>query len=61
MVDDKGTLEYWKQVTNAQPNNAKPRNAFAVIEEMEKKGAEGVPAQLRKIIDTSLNLAREAN
>ena len=53
-----GTLAYWKQVTDAQPNNSKPRNAVAVIDEMAKHGIERVPAQLRHIIERTLTLAR---
>jgi len=56
----KDTLEYWLQVTKAQPDKSKPRNALAVIAEIEKKGVKGVPAELRTILDTALELAREA-
>lgn len=57
---DKGTLEYWRQVTDAQPNKWKPKNAVAIIEAIEKKGEQGVPTQLREIIENALELAREA-
>lgn len=56
----KGTPEYWKQVTKAQPEKFKPRNALAVIAEMEKKGKEGIPKELRTVLNTALELAREA-
>ena len=55
---DKGTLEYWRQVSDAQAGGAKPSNAAAVAEEMRIKGEEGVPAQLRSIVECAINLAR---
>lgn len=57
---EKGTLNYWRQVADAQKKNSKPRNAVAVIEHMGSKGAEGVPNQLREIIQQALDLAKEA-
>ena len=56
---EKGTLEYWEQVTDAQIRNSKPQNAVAVIDEMEKRGVEYIPSQLRKIIESALTLASE--
>ena len=44
----------------AQAEKSKPRNALAVIAEIEKKGKEGVPEELRTILDTALEIAREA-
>ena len=55
-----GTPAYWKQVTDAQVNRTKPRAAVEVVEEMEKCGTEGVPSQLREIIESALKLAEEA-
>jgi putative ATP-dependent endonuclease of the OLD family len=55
-----GTVEYWQQVTKAQPDKSKPRNALAVVGEIEKKGKAGVPAELRTILDTALEISREA-
>ena len=55
-----GTLEYWEQVTDAQQKKSKPRNAVEVMERMERAGREGVPNQLRSIIEQALELAREA-
>lgn len=55
-----GTPEYWEQVTNAQGKNSKPMNTLAVIEKIDKKGEQGVPTQLREIIEVALELAREA-
>ena len=54
-----GTIEYWKQVTDAQIKNSKPRNAVAVIEQMEKNGEQGIPNQLREIVKHALDLAGE--
>ena len=56
---DHGTLEYWCQVIEAQPRNAKPDNAATVIERMRKTGKKGVPKQLREIVTCAINLARE--
>ncbi|WP_282010462.1 ATP-dependent nuclease [Nitrospina watsonii] len=55
----KGSLEYWKQVINAQPNKSKPKTMLSVIQEIEKRGSEGVPEQINKIINTALDLALE--
>ena len=52
-----GTLDYCKQVSQAQPNDFKLRNAAEVIEEMERRGKDGVPQQLRIIIEQALELA----
>lgn len=51
-------LKYWKQVIKAQKKNSKPRNAIEVIEQMKKEGKQGVPAQLRKIIECAIGFAR---
>ena len=57
---DRGTPDYCKQVAKAQPDNSKPRNATAVVEEMELRGRENVPQQLRDIIECAVELAHEA-
>lgn len=57
---EKGTLDYWRQVADAQKKNSKPRNAVAVIDQMKSSGVEGVPNQFRKIIEQALDLAKEA-
>ncbi|WBO58977.1 hypothetical protein GT370_18125 [Acidocella sp. MX-AZ03] len=54
----KGTSLYWKQVTDAQSKNAKPRNALAVVDEMAKQGKAGVPTLLSNIIGQTQTLAR---
>ena len=56
-IANKGTPEYWKQVVDAQPRNSKPANAVAVIEEMRIRGAQGVPAQLRNIVECAVRIA----
>ncbi len=53
-----GTLEYWRQVSDAQPGGAKPSSAAAVVEEMRTKSEGGVPVQLRHIVECAINLAR---
>ena len=55
-----GTVSYWQEVTDALGSTAKTRIAVEVVEEMEKRGASGVPQQLREIIDYALQLAKEA-
>ena len=52
--------DYWTQVARAQSNNSKTRNAVEVVEDMEQRGTEGVPQQLREIIEFALDLAEEA-
>ena len=55
-----GTDEYWEQVTKAQPDKSKPRHALAVVEAIEKIGKEGVPAEIRTVLDMALEISREA-
>ena len=57
---EKRTPEYWRQVADAQMKNSKPRNAVAVIKQMESKESQGVPNQFREIIKQALDLAKEA-
>ena len=56
-----GTLDYWKQVTDSQMDGTKSKvkNALAVVDEMEQKGVDGVPNQLRQIIESASALAQE--
>ncbi len=56
----KGDPGYWTQVVQAQGNNSKPRNAVEVVEEMERRGPDGVPQQMKEIIQFALDLAEEA-
>ena len=52
--------DYWTQVTKAQGDNSKTRNAAEVVEEMEQRGTEGIPQQFREIIEFAFELAGEA-
>ena len=52
--------DYWTQVTEAQSNDSKARNAVEVAEGIEEHGPKGVPQQLREIIQFALELADEA-
>ena len=54
-----GTLNYWKQVTKAQPDKSKPQNVVKVIEQIESKGEQGVPTQIRKILRVAIEFAKE--
>jgi len=56
----RGALEYWQQVSKAQPGKSKPRNAVSVIEEIEKKGKKAIPPYIGEILGTALSLAKEA-
>ena len=60
VIADKGTPEYWKQVIEAQPQKSKPSNAVAVIEEMRNRGEEGIPTQLRSIVECAIRIAEGA-
>ena len=60
ITSQKGDPDYWTQVVRAQRDNYKTRNAVEVVEEMENRGAGGVPQQLREIIESALELAKEA-
>lgn len=56
----KGTIDYWKQVVEAQKKNSKPRNALAVAEKMVETGKDSVPRLLQEVIEQTRNLARGA-
>ena len=55
---EEGTLEYWRQVVNAQQKNSKPRNSFAVAEQMVDRGKESVPNLLQEVVEQVRELAR---
>ena len=55
-----GTPSYWEQIADAVSKNAKVPCAVEVVEEMEQRGPSSVPRQLREIIETVLELAKEA-
>ena len=54
---NKGTLEYWRQVSKAQSKNSKPKNSIAVVEQMVTGGAD-VPELLRGVIEQARKLAQ---
>ncbi len=57
---DHGTMDYWKQVCDAQQRNSKPRNSLAVAETLRSLGEDSIPATLRDLIDQALTLSGEA-
>ncbi|OQW91332.1 MAG: hypothetical protein BWK79_17130, partial [Beggiatoa sp. IS2] len=52
-------LEYWKQVVKVR-DLTKPQTAFAIVEEIEKRGLAGVPQQIQNIINQALLLANQS-
>ncbi|MDE0268968.1 MAG: DUF2813 domain-containing protein [Acidimicrobiaceae bacterium] len=60
ITHQRGDPGYWTQVVEAQRGGSKTKNAVEVVEEMKKRGSEGVPQQMRDIIEFALNLAEEA-
>ena len=52
-----GTLDYWRQVLNAQKKNSKPKNSIAVVEKMVT-GDIGVPNLLKEVIEQARRLAQ---
>lgn len=57
VIANKGTLDYWRQVLNAQKKNSKPKNSIAVVEKMVK-GDIGVPNLLQEVIEQARILAQ---
>lgn len=55
----KGSSEYWKQVLQAQSNKPKPQKAVEVVAKIEKEGEQGIPTQMRQILDIAVELAEE--
>jgi putative ATP-dependent endonuclease of OLD family len=55
---ENGTLEYWKQVADAQSKNGKPAMALAVAESIAEKGTAGVPKLFQDVVAQALKLAR---
>ena len=55
-----GTLDYWEQVIKAAGKKSKVPCAVAIVEEMERCGSSSVPQQLKEIIRSVLELAKEA-
>ena len=59
VIAQNGTLDYWKQVTKAQPDKSKPQNVVKVIEQIESKGKQGIPTQIRRILRVAIEFAKE--
>jgi putative ATP-dependent endonuclease of OLD family len=53
----KGTLDYFEQIVDAQPNRGKPARAIECVESMRKQGAASIPKQLREVIVKVVKLA----
>lgn len=60
IVAEKGTLDYWKQVAQAQKKSFKPRNSLAVAEKITTDKSSKVPRVLREIIENVRKLAGSA-
>ena len=57
---DPGELGYWSQYARHLPKGSKTRAAAAVAIEMEERGAAGVSAEIRAVLDGVVSLARGA-
>ena len=53
----RGTLEYWKQVVDAQPNKEKPSRVREVMTAMRQQGQASVPPLLKTIVEGAIALA----
>lgn len=60
VTSEKGSLEYWKQVLRAQSDTPKPQKVVEVVDNIEKEGEQGIPIQVRRILDVVVELAEEA-
>lgn len=60
IVSPLNTLNYWKEVVQAQKKNSKTKNSLAVAEKMLEEGDDSVPGLLRGVIDQSRHLAESA-
>ena len=56
---ENGSLKYWKQVLEAQANKPKPQMAGEVVDKIEQEGEQGIPTQMRTILDVAVELAEE--
>ena len=54
---DPGDSDYWSEYAGNFPNKYKTRAAAAVAVEMEERGAEGVTAEIRDVLDKVVSLA----
>ena len=57
---NKGTLEYWKQVADAQTSETKRKNILNVVEKIATTGKTVVPALLQEVIGQVKKLAESA-
>lgn len=55
---ERGTPEYWRQVTKAQERGSKPRNSLAVAQKITAAGRIAVPELLADVIERTRKLAR---
>ena len=55
-----GEPDYWKEYAGHFPNRYKTRAAAAVAIEMEDRGADGVTAEIRAVLDSLISLVRGA-
>ena len=60
IIAPQGSPDYWEQVTKAQANNTKPKNAIAVAESMAAEKGANVPQLLKDIISKAQTLARSS-
>jgi putative ATP-dependent endonuclease of OLD family len=56
-----GQQGHWEQVVRALPGRGKEARVIEVVEEMRRRGAGSVPAQLKGVLDRVVALAGEAN
>ncbi len=55
-----GEPDYWSKYFDALPGRAKTRAAAAVAAEMERRGGDGVTAEIRCVLNRVVALARDA-
>ena len=55
-----GEPDYWKKYARHLPRRSKTRAAAAVAIEMEERGADGITAEIRAVLDKVVSLARGA-
>ena len=57
---EENTIEYWRQIVNAQERNTKIRNARIVTEQFFQQGKKSIPKLFKKVIEQTRTLARSA-
>ncbi len=60
ITEKTNTVEYWRQVVNAQQKNSKTRNALTVAEQIVQQGKDSIPQLLQNVIEQTRTLARSA-